>query len=188
MVGWENRHKEAHSATTAEKETLIFCTGLTTRIAARAARRSGKASPDLHRRRRPMPSKQRVGGSSLSRRALTAGSVSGPSSRPSGWENTWSGPSWRWTASCFWSLRAKLATGGAGRRLSWRRWIIWSSLPGSLPTSPTRARSWSAITGSTPTPKFIRCLELTFVAEKPPPVLVFELVALTAAEERGEYE
>ena len=24
MVGWENRHKEAHSATTAEKETLIF--------------------------------------------------------------------------------------------------------------------------------------------------------------------
>jgi len=24
MVGWKNRHKEAHSATTAEKETLIF--------------------------------------------------------------------------------------------------------------------------------------------------------------------
>jgi len=26
MVGWENRHKEAHSATTAEKETHIFKT------------------------------------------------------------------------------------------------------------------------------------------------------------------
>jgi len=28
MVGWENRHKEAHSATTAEKETLIFMAGM----------------------------------------------------------------------------------------------------------------------------------------------------------------
>ena len=36
--------------------------------------------------------------------------------------------------------------------------------------------------------RIIRHLELTFVAEKPPPVHVFELVALTAAEERGEYE
>jgi hypothetical protein len=36
--------------------------------------------------------------------------------------------------------------------------------------------------------RIIRHLELTFVAEKPPPVHVFEQVALTAAEERGEYE
>jgi len=34
----------------------------------------------------------------------------------------------------------------------------------------------------------IRHLELTFAAEKPPPVHVFEQVALMAAEERGEYE
>ena len=34
----------------------------------------------------------------------------------------------------------------------------------------------------------IRHLELTFVAEKPPPSHVFEQVALMAAEESGEYE
>jgi hypothetical protein len=42
--------------------------------------------------------------------------------------------------------------------------------------------------GSTPTPKFVRHLGLTFAAEKPPPVHVFETVALAAAEESGEYE
>jgi hypothetical protein len=36
--------------------------------------------------------------------------------------------------------------------------------------------------------RIIRHLELTFVAEKPPPVHVFETVALAAAEESGEYE
>jgi hypothetical protein len=46
---------------------------------------------------------------------------------------------------------------------------------------PDKARSWSAITGSTPTPKFIRRRELTFVAAKPPPAHVFEQVALMAA-------
>jgi len=41
--------------------------------------------------------------------------------------------------------------------------------------------------GCTPTPTFIDHLELTFVADKPPPSHVFEQVALTAAEESGEY-
>ena len=36
--------------------------------------------------------------------------------------------------------------------------------------------------------RIIRHLELTFVAEKPPPACVFEQPALTAAEESGEYE
>ena len=36
--------------------------------------------------------------------------------------------------------------------------------------------------------RIIRHLELTFVAEKPPPAHVFELTALMAAEESGEYE
>ena len=36
--------------------------------------------------------------------------------------------------------------------------------------------------------RIIRHLGLTFVAEKPPPAPVFEQVALTAAEESGEYE
>jgi len=47
---------------------------------------------------------------------------------------------------------------------------------------------WSAATVSTPTPKFIRHLKLTFVAEKPPPAHVFEQTALMAGEESGEYE
>ena len=36
--------------------------------------------------------------------------------------------------------------------------------------------------------RIIRHLELTFVAEKPPPAHVFEQVALMAAEESGDYE
>jgi CubicO group peptidase (beta-lactamase class C family) len=36
--------------------------------------------------------------------------------------------------------------------------------------------------------RIIRHLELTFVAEKPPPAPAFEQVALMAAEENGEYE
>jgi hypothetical protein len=36
--------------------------------------------------------------------------------------------------------------------------------------------------------RIIRHLELTFAAEKPPPVHVFEQVALMTAEESGEYE
>ena len=36
--------------------------------------------------------------------------------------------------------------------------------------------------------RIIRHLELTFVAEKPPPTHVFEQVALMAAEESGDYE
>jgi hypothetical protein len=36
--------------------------------------------------------------------------------------------------------------------------------------------------------RIIRHLGLTFVAEKPPPVHVFETVVLAAAEESGEYE
>ena len=36
--------------------------------------------------------------------------------------------------------------------------------------------------------RIIRHLELTFVAEKPPPAHVFEQVAIMAAEESGEYE
>jgi Ribonuclease G/E len=36
--------------------------------------------------------------------------------------------------------------------------------------------------------RIIRHLELTFVAEKPPPAHVFEQTALMAAEESGEYE
>jgi hypothetical protein len=36
--------------------------------------------------------------------------------------------------------------------------------------------------------RIIRHLELTFVAEKPPPAYVFEQTALMAAEESGEYE
>jgi len=36
--------------------------------------------------------------------------------------------------------------------------------------------------------RIIRHLELTFVAEKPPPAYVLEQVALMAAEESGEYE
>jgi hypothetical protein len=36
--------------------------------------------------------------------------------------------------------------------------------------------------------RIIRHLELTFVAEKPPPARVFEEVALMAAEESGDYE
>jgi hypothetical protein len=36
--------------------------------------------------------------------------------------------------------------------------------------------------------RIVRHLELTFVAEKPPPADVFEQVALIAAEESGEYE
>ena len=36
--------------------------------------------------------------------------------------------------------------------------------------------------------RIIRHLELTFVAEKPPPAHVFEQVALIAAEESGDYE
>jgi hypothetical protein len=36
--------------------------------------------------------------------------------------------------------------------------------------------------------RIIRHLELTFVAEKPPPAHVFEQVALMAAEERGDYD
>ena len=37
-------------------------------------------------------------------------------------------------------------------------------------------------------PFSIRHLELTLVAEKPPPALAFEQVILMAAEEWGEYE
>jgi hypothetical protein len=36
--------------------------------------------------------------------------------------------------------------------------------------------------------RIIRHLELTFVAEKPPPAHVFEQMALIAAEESGDYE
>ena len=36
--------------------------------------------------------------------------------------------------------------------------------------------------------KIIRHLELTFVAEKPPPAYALEQVALMAAEESGEYK
>ena len=36
--------------------------------------------------------------------------------------------------------------------------------------------------------RIIRHLELTFVAERPPPVHVFEPVVLIAAEESGDYE
>jgi hypothetical protein len=36
--------------------------------------------------------------------------------------------------------------------------------------------------------RIIRHLELTFVAEKPPPAYVFEQPAMVAAEESGEYE
>jgi hypothetical protein len=36
--------------------------------------------------------------------------------------------------------------------------------------------------------RIIRHLELTFIAEKPPPAHVFERTALMAAEESGEYE
>jgi len=36
--------------------------------------------------------------------------------------------------------------------------------------------------------RIIRHLELTFVAEKPPPAHVFEQTALMAAEESAEYE
>jgi hypothetical protein len=36
--------------------------------------------------------------------------------------------------------------------------------------------------------RIIRHLELTFVAEKPPPTHVFKQVALMAAEESGDYE
>ena len=36
--------------------------------------------------------------------------------------------------------------------------------------------------------RIIRHLELTFVAEKPPPAYAFEQVALMAAEESGDYE
>ena len=36
--------------------------------------------------------------------------------------------------------------------------------------------------------RIIRHLELTFVAEKPPPGYAFEQIALMAAEESGEYE
>jgi len=36
--------------------------------------------------------------------------------------------------------------------------------------------------------RIIRHLELTFVAEKPPPAYAFEQVALLAAEESGGYE
>jgi hypothetical protein len=44
---------------------------------------------------------------------LTAGSGPGLRSKPSVSGNTWSGPSWRWTAFCYWNVRAKLATGMA---------------------------------------------------------------------------
>jgi hypothetical protein len=36
--------------------------------------------------------------------------------------------------------------------------------------------------------RIIRHLELTFVAEKPPPAHVFEQAAIMAAEESGKYE
>jgi len=36
--------------------------------------------------------------------------------------------------------------------------------------------------------RIIRHLELTFVAEKPPPAHIFDQVASIAAEESGEYE
>jgi hypothetical protein len=36
--------------------------------------------------------------------------------------------------------------------------------------------------------RIIRHLEMTFVAEKPPPSRIFEQVAPMAAEESGEYE
>jgi hypothetical protein len=36
--------------------------------------------------------------------------------------------------------------------------------------------------------RIIRHLELTFIAEKPPPAYTLEQVALMAAEESGEYE
>jgi hypothetical protein len=41
--------------------------------------------------------------------------------------------------------------------------------------------------GPTPTPRFIRHLELTFAAEMPLPSHVFEHVVLMAAEESEEY-
>ena len=49
------------------------------------------------------------------------------------------------------------------------RMTTWASSPESPPTSPTKARSWSVIAASTPTPKFIDHFKLTFVADKPPP-------------------
>ncbi len=36
--------------------------------------------------------------------------------------------------------------------------------------------------------RIVRHLELTFVAEKPPPAYIFEQAALMAAEESGKYE
>jgi hypothetical protein len=36
--------------------------------------------------------------------------------------------------------------------------------------------------------RIIRYLELTFIAERPPPAHIFEQVALMAAEESGGYE
>jgi len=44
------------------------------------------------------------------------------------------------------------------------------------------------LTESAVVDRIIRHLELTFVAEKPPPTHVFEQVALMAAEESGDYE
>jgi len=41
---------------------------------------------------------------------------------------------------------------------------------------------------SSVSPFLIRHLELTFAAAKPPPAHVFEQVALTAAEESGDYD
>ena len=65
----------------------------------------------------------------------------------------------------------------------YHRWRASKKLRGNL------ARSLVAfLTEYAVVDRIIRHLELTFVAEKPPPARVFEPVALMAAEESGEYE
>jgi hypothetical protein len=123
----------------------------------------------------------------------TAGSGPGLRPKPSVSGNTWSGPSWRWTASCSWNVRARSATGMVRTAQRWKGWAemirkVYEVDPMICPRCGGTMKVVAFLTDYAVVDRIIRHLELTFVAEKPPPAYAFEQVALMAAEESGGYE
>jgi len=65
---------------------------------------------------------------------------------------------------------------------------VYEADPLRCPRCGGRMRVVAFLTEYAVVDRIIRHLELTFVAEKPPPAHAFEQVALMAAEESGGYE
>jgi len=87
---------------------------------------------------------------------------------------------WRWSRR---SCRASPSKGGAEMIRK-----VYKVDPMICPRCGGRMRVVAFLTEYAVVDRIIRHLELTFVAEKPPPAYVFEQPALMAAEESGEYE